>query len=108
MDRIASLMGTEQMDVAILDPEDAAAMAAGTGKFRAYGAVPVGVLALLQESKMLVARRDFRADHAWMVAAAAAESGLAATDAAPSSLPWHRGAGIFRRGEPIPDPPTEG
>jgi hypothetical protein len=108
MDRIASLMGTEQMDVAILDPEDAAAMAAGTGKFRAYGEVPVGVLALLQESKILVARRDFRADHGWMVAAAAAESGLAATDAAPPSLPWHRGAGIFRRGEPIPDPPTEG
>lgn len=108
MDRIASLMGTQQLDVAILDPEDAAAMASGSGKFRAYGAVPVGVLAQLKEGKTLVARRDFRADHGWMVAAAAAESGVAATDASSPSLPWHRGAEVFRRGKPIPAPPTEG
>jgi hypothetical protein len=107
MDRIASLMGTEQMDVAILDPADAAAMASGEGKFRAYGPVPVGLLALLQDGKVFVARRDFRADHSWLIAAAAAGSGLLAKSGAEGAKPlkWHPGAKAFVQGQEMPRAP---
>ena len=102
MGRIASLMGTGQMHVAILDSVDAVAMAGGQAEFRPYGPIPLGLLAALEDGKVLVAVRDFREDHAWMVAAAAADSGLVAEDGAPS-LEWHPGAAGFRAGQKMPE-----
>jgi len=101
--RLASLLGTEQMEVAVLDATDAAAMAAGSGPFAAYGPVAITLLAPV-ETKLLVARAGFPDRHAWLVTGALAGTDLtaAAQTGEGSLLPWHPGARAFMDGEPEP------
>ena len=101
--RLASLLGTEQLDVAALSRADAAAMRQGTGRFAPYGAIALRVLTPL-DGRLLVARADFPERHAWLVTAA-----LAGTDVAPPveasgdpGLPWHPGSRAFLDGRPEP------
>lgn len=101
--RLASLLGTEQLGVAVLESADALAMSAGSGGFSAYGPVPLGLLLPLS-GRLLVARDSFRADHAWLVTEALAGSELApaAKPEAPGGLPWHPGSRAFLDGGPEP------
>ena len=101
--RLASLLGTAQMDVAILSHADAAAMAKGADRFKAYGAVPLRLLTPVDD-RLLVARADFPARHAWLVAGALAGSELAPASQPPAetAIPWHPGSLAFQRGEPQP------
>jgi len=101
--RLASLLGTAQMAVAILNSVDAAAMLGGTGRFEAYGAVSLRLL-LPIAGRLLIARTDFPARHAWLVTGA-----LVGTDLAPAreppvdpGIPWHPGSLAFLEGRPEP------
>ena len=104
--RLASLIGTDQMDVAVLAWAEAAAMAAGTGIFKPYGKIPLTLLASLGD-RALIAHGDFPARHAWLVAAALGASPLVAKVKVPglTPLPWHPGAEAFRNGDPEPPAP---
>lgn len=97
--RLASLMATEQLDVAVLAPDTASAMAAGAKAFSAYGPVPLTLLGALPRH-VLVARADFPAGHGWLVAEAL-DGRLA--PAGHRVLPVHAGAGAFQTGKPKPD-----
>ena len=101
--RLASLLGTEQMEVAILGAADAGAMLDGTGAFAPYGPIALTVLAPVA-GRLLVARADFPDRHAWLVTAALAGTELAPEAAWPAdtSLPWHPGSIAFLEGLPEP------
>jgi hypothetical protein len=105
--RIASLIATGQLDVALVSRADAAGMLAGTGDFRAVGAIPLRQLADLG-AHALVALDSFRNKHAYLLADAVEHLRPAlpvvtagpATDAPP--LPEHVGALAYRTGLPLP------
>ena len=101
--RLASLMSTDQLDVAVLGWNDASLMAAGEGIFKPYGKIPLTLLASLGD-RALIAHGDFPTRHAWLVAAALGATPLVARVKAPGQtpLPWHPGAAAFRQGEPEP------
>lgn len=101
--RVASLLGTAQMDVAVLGPSDVSTMAEGTGRFAPYGPIAMGMLVPVGD-RLLIARTAFPDRHAWLVTGA-----LAGTDLAPAPLSqgthgidWHRGARAYLEGKPEP------
>jgi hypothetical protein len=105
--RIASLLATEQLDVAIVRREEAAAMLAGADEYGAVGPVPLRRLAVLGVHVM-VALESFRPRHAYILSAAVdhVRPALRIADPTPSDeappLPDHPGAAAFRKGEPLP------
>lgn len=111
-ERVASLISTEQMDVAVMSPEDAAALGAGHAPFAAYGPVPLRLLAAL-DGYLLLCREDFPAPHAYLVAATLSENraalggGTAPLDpgaiGARIAVPVHRGARAYFDGRPPPE-----
>jgi hypothetical protein len=101
--RIASLIGTDQMEVAVLDRAEAAAMAEGKGGFAPYGRIGLRFLAPAGD-RLLLAAADLPSRHAWLVTGA-----LLGTDLAPlwvswedALLPWHPGSLAFLEGRPEP------
>jgi len=105
--RLASLLGTAQMNVAILGPEDAAAMLRGAGRFEPYGAIALRVLTPV-DGRLLLARADFPERHAWLVTGALAGTDLAPAPQPPGDsagdfdVPWHPGSLAFLVGKPEP------
>jgi TRAP-type uncharacterized transport system substrate-binding protein len=67
--RIASLLATGQLEVAIISREAATAMFAGSGDFKAVGPVPLRALAKL-DRHLLVTVESFKASHAYLLTAA--------------------------------------
>ena len=120
-ERLASLIGTGQLAVAILDRDNAFAMATGSDRFAPYGALPLQVLAPLGE-RLLVAHADLPERHAWLITGALVGSSLVPDtevleDQSPTSegtapkdttlqgsawLPWHPGSRAFLTGAPEP------
>ncbi len=105
--RLASLLGTGQMQVATLSDSDAAAMLRGTGRFEAFGAIALRVLTPVA-GRLLVARADFPERHAWLVTGALVGTDLAPTRERPGDpmgdpgIPWHPGSLAFLEGRPEP------
>jgi hypothetical protein len=103
--RVASLLATEQLDVAVVSRDEAAAMLVGTGEFRAIGPVPLRLLALLGVHVM-VAVESFRPRHAYILAAGIdhLRPTLAVSEHAGAAprLAEHVGAAAYRKGEPLP------
>jgi len=107
--RVASLIGTKQLDIAVLRRGDARAMGDGAPPFESFGGMPLRVVAYFGDH-VLVSRDDFPAIHAYRVAAALADAGddglatpiTAVAQDAPD-LPVHDGAAAFLRGAPPPD-----
>ena len=105
--RLASLLGTAQMDVAILSVSDAAAMMQGTGRFEAYGAIALRALTPIA-GRLLLARADFPERHAWLVTGALVGSELVPAPERPGDpvsypgIPWHPGSLAFLEGRPEP------
>lgn len=97
--RLASLLGTEQMEVAILNPADAVAMLHGTGRFKAYGEIALRSLMPVGD-RVLVCRADFPAQHASLVSGALAKSDLVPSLKSPleTIIPWHPGSLAFLEG----------
>ncbi|MGF1526824.1 MAG: hypothetical protein ACFCBW_08535 [Candidatus Competibacterales bacterium] len=96
--RMGSLLATEQLDVALLRPEDAQALAQGVEPLDGFGPVPLRRIVQVGEF-WLVCREDFAPDHAYLLAEAlldhgevlpAVNPGLEAVEAN-SPVPFHRG-----------------
>ena len=100
-DRVASLISTRQMDVAVLSRNDAANLLAGRAPFADYGPVPLRAIVALGDY-LLVCREDFQLLHARLLAQTLMENrhelGLAVSSpdaserTAGPSVPTHRGA----------------
>jgi TRAP-type uncharacterized transport system substrate-binding protein len=104
--RLASLLSTAQMDVAILSATDAAAMVEGRAPFADFGGVALSGLFGLGDY-LLVARADFPARHAYLVSRTLYEHRASIPDARPlkaavGALPIHPGTLAYQRGEPLP------
>ena len=105
--RLASLLGTDQLEVAVLGRDEAAAIAEGRGDFAPYGAVDLRFLAPAGD-RLLLSHAGFPNRHAWLVTGA-----LLGTDLAPlwvewsdRLLPWHPGSIAFAEGRPAPPEPA--
>ena len=103
--RVASLLATGQLDVAVVSRGDGVAMLGGAGEYRAIGPIPLRALADLGDH-VLVALESFRARHAYLLASAVdhLRNGLPSQPAAaPSaSVPEHEGATAYRSRLPLP------
>lgn len=88
--RLASLLGTDQLDLAVMEPSAARAMRSGGEGFASVGAVEIETLVMLGDGRALVVHARFNSEHAALVADA-----LLGSDAAPRSMqqdppcPWH-------------------
>ena len=102
--RIASLLGTGQMEVAVLRWPDAVGMANGGSPFESYGAIALRLIAPVG-SRALVVRADFPARHAWLVGHGVSDGGLVvlALGLRAYPIPWHSGALAFFMGKPQPE-----
>jgi len=104
--RIASLITSNQADVAVLSHANAAALFARQDPFADFPPIALRVLVETPQYQ-LVCREDFRLDHGYLVAEAlVGEPGVPAlavpTGAGP--VPTHAGALAFARGEPVAKP----
>lgn len=104
VDRIASLMSTRQMDVAVLRESQVSALFKGETPFADYGPVPLRVLAQTA-GYQFVCREDFKKQHAYLVTEALVGSlpGVKDTTVAQTSngVPLHAGTLAFLRGEQL-------
>ena len=106
--RIASLLATGQLDVAIVARADAAAILAGSGAHNSVGPVPLCALAGLGEH-LLVTVESFKARHAFLLARAVDHLRMslpltaAATELKSLPLPMHPGAAAYWSGQPLPE-----
>lgn len=101
--RLASLIGTDQLDVAVLDPADAIAMLNGSGQFEPYGPISIRQLARIG-GRLLVAHERLPARHAWLIAATLDQTrtiDMRRLDLDPD-IDWHSGALSYLRGQPQP------
>ncbi|MFQ5551483.1 MAG: hypothetical protein ACE5FJ_09645, partial [Gemmatimonadales bacterium] len=109
--RVASLISTKQLDVAILSREHATALAKGREPFAEFEPVPLRIIVGLAQY-LLVCHQDFRALHAYLVAETLSRhqgelpvpvspegSDSAGDDA---TLSMHPGAHAFFDGRPPP------
>lgn len=112
LERIASLISTKQMDVALMARGDAAALMAGREPFVGYGPVPLRAIAGFG-AYLLICRDDFPARHAYLVAETLGENrGELAAALTPAQgegaepdavVPAHPGALAYYRGDPPPE-----
>ena len=101
-ERMASLLSTGQMDLAVVDAETARDFVAGAGPSRGYGPIDLRLLQTLDADHLLVARTAFSAAHAYRVAEA-----LGAQDPGQGApLPLHPGVAAFLSGAPAPAGPV--
>ena len=116
-ERIASLISSKQMDVALMRPAAARALKTGDPPFADYGPVPLRTIAGVG-GHLMICRDDFPDRHAYLIAAALAENAarlpvaLTPTKAAPAApdpmIPLHPGTVLFLRGAPAPAGPDPG
>ncbi len=101
--RLASLLGTDQLDVAVLSRADALAMRGAEAAFAPYGKIPLLLLAPLGRY-VFVAHERFPARHAWLVSRTLSEvTGSAkSTSASAGGLNWHPGTRLFLEDAPEP------
>ena len=110
-ERIASLISSHQMDVALMRRDEAAALRQGRPPFAAHGPVKLFTIVGIGEF-LLACRDDFAARHAWLIAEAFDKSRdvlpelllpRASTSELPDSrIPLHPGALGYFTGAPMP------
>ena len=100
--RIAKLIGTGQLMTAVLADAEARAMVEARPPFEAEPPTPLLRMAALERGYSLYASFEFPPDHAYMVASAIAEAGLAAPPKR-DDFPPHQGALAFWDGRPPPE-----
>jgi hypothetical protein len=104
--RVASLLVSGQLDVAIVSRADAEAMLAGSGEYRAVGPTPLRVIVRLGEHA-LVTTEDLKDRHAYLLARAVdhmqAELPAGGPETELLTLPEHPGALAYRLGRPLPE-----
>lgn len=102
-ERLASLLGTDQLDLAILGPEDVRAMQGAAGRFAPYGRIPLELIMGLGKHR-LVAHESFPEAHAWLVSEALSQMGWGLGEDI-STIPRHPGAAAQQAGLPLEDLP---
>ena len=110
-ERIASLISSQQLDVALMRRDDAAALRQGTPPFAEYGPVKLFTVVGI-EGYLFVCRDDFAARHAWLIAEALDKSRSAlpelllpsgsSSEPPDSRIPLHPGALGYFTGAPMP------
>ena len=110
-ERIASLISSHQMDVALMRRDDAAALRQGRPPFAGHGPVKLFTIVGIGEF-LLACRDDFAARHAWLIAEAfdknrdvLAELLLPRTSTSEppdARIPLHPGAVGYFTGAPMP------
>ena len=105
--RLASLLSTAQLDVAILSAADAAALLQGRPPFADFGGVALAGLFGFG-TYLLVSRAEFPERHAYLVSRTLAESGEAIPGArtlaaGEGALPVHPGTLAYQQGLPLPE-----
>lgn len=98
--RLASLLATDQLNLAVLAPDIAQAMAAGDDKFAAYGRIELTTLLAMDEF-LLVGHTRLKDHHCWQITKALEPFGNQSKTSTPA-LPWHKGSELYLRGEPMP------
>ena len=100
--RIASLLATGQLDVAIISRDEAASMHTGLGAFEGVGPIPLRLVTELG-THLLVTVESFRDRHAFLLAKATEHLRpglpLLAASSLPISIPEHPGAAAYRAGK---------
>jgi TRAP-type uncharacterized transport system substrate-binding protein len=105
-ERVASLISSKQMDVALMHHNDAADLRAGASPYADYGPAPLHMIVAIGDYQ-LVCRDDFPARHAWLIAEALSEdphSIRVSGDESDARVPLHPGAEAYFRGRPLPAP----
>lgn len=100
--RLASLLATDQLNIAVLAPETAVAMAAGQDVFAAYGSIPLTTLLPLKDY-VLVGHSRLRDSHCWQITKALLPMTNTELKDAKPVLTWHTGSARFVSGEPMPE-----
>ena len=107
LERIASLITTDQANIAVLEHAAALALVRGEAPFADYGPFPLQVI-LQTDSHRLVCREDVPLHHGYMIAGAlmdhAADLGIRIPEGE-DDMPVHPGAAAYGRGETIEAPP---
>jgi TRAP-type uncharacterized transport system substrate-binding protein len=106
--RLASLLTTGQLEVALLSAADVAALRDGRAPFAAFGPTDLHALFAFGDH-LLVCRPDFPAHHAYQVVQTLADNaaliaGARSLDASASPVAIHAGARAYAMGEPMPPP----
>jgi TRAP-type uncharacterized transport system substrate-binding protein len=106
--RLASLLTTGQLEVALLSAQDVAALRDGRAPFAAFGPTDLNLLFAFG-AHFLVCRPDFPDHHAYQVVRTLAEnagaiSGARAAAASAGPVALHAGARAYALGEPMPAP----
>ncbi|HEX7811132.1 MAG TPA: hypothetical protein VF460_04425 [Burkholderiales bacterium] len=106
LERIASLITTDQANIAILDDASARALVRGDAPFADYGPFPLQAI-VQTDTHRLICREDVPLHHGYMIAGAlmdhAADLGIRIA-AAEDAIPVHPGAAAYSRGEEIEAP----
>jgi TRAP-type uncharacterized transport system substrate-binding protein len=110
-ERVASLISSHQMDVALMRRDDAAALRQGRPPFAEHGPVKLFTIVGIGEF-LLACRGDFAARHAWLVAEAFDKSRdvlpemllprVSTSEPPDSRIPLHPGALSYFTGAPMP------
>ena len=110
-ERIASLISSHQMDVALMRRDDAAALRQGQPPFAGHGPVKLFTIVGIGEF-LLACRDDFAARHAWLIAEAFDKSRdvlpelllprTSTSEPPDSRIPLHPGAVGYFTGAPMP------
>lgn len=110
-ERLASLISTAQLNVAVLARDQALALSRGSAPFERFDPQPLRRL-FDMAGYLLVSRADFPAHHAYLVTQALEApweelSGRVPVPEDDHPIPAHRGSLAFARGASIPPPPAE-
>lgn len=100
--RLASLIGTDQLELAVLGRAEALEMRDGSGKFAPYGKLSLTQISGLG-AHVLVAEQSFPKRHGWMLASALATLGGGAPVSLTGELPPHPGALAYQNGAALDD-----
>lgn len=100
-ERLASLLGTDQLEIAILNGDDAVLMAQGKPPFEPYGVLPLTLIGRIAD-RFLIAHAQLPDHHAWLIRAAIEDAQLAAGGQDAMLLPLHPGAKLRQDGAPMP------
>ena len=108
--RLASLLTTGQLEIALLSEADVLALRDGRAPFDAFGPTDLNGLFAFGHY-LLVCRPDFPAHHAYRVVQTLSENaagipGAMSVDATASPVAIHAGARAYALGEPMPMPIT--
>ena len=108
--RLASLLTSGQLEVALLSQADVAALRDGRAPFHAFGPTELNALFAFGDY-FLVCRPDFPARHAYQVVQTLSHNaelidGARSVDVSASPVAIHAGARVYALGEPMPPPIT--